>query len=107
MRLPGETTKKWTEIANYGTASSTSTTSAIANLTNYNEFLVVLTPTGNTNRCLGSAIVPAALFLVQQDPSNGQTQVSDGTNSCGVSYKGNNQLKLYTGQYSGIAVYAR
>lgn len=97
----------WTQIASYQTASGNTTTSAISGLQEYNEFLVVLTPVGVPARFMNSMVVVKSNFLFNNDSANGLHQLSDATRSCGVSYMGNNQLKLYTGAYSGIVVYAR
>jgi len=97
----------WTQIASYQTASSSTTTSAISGLGDYNEFLVVLTPVGVPARFMNSMVVAKSNFLVNSDSTNGYHQISDNERSGGVSYMGSNQLKLYTGTYSGIVVYAR
>lgn len=97
---------EWTLIKTFGTASGNNT-STITGIEDYDEFLVVLTPTGATGRCMNSSVIPADMFLTEADSSNGYHQVSDRERVCGVSYMGNNQLKVYTGAYSGIAVYAR
>lgn len=106
--LMKEISKKysWNIIANYQTTNS-NTTLTISNITSYNEFLIGLTPNGAPTRFLNSAVIPKELFLTNADASNGVHQVSADTRSCGTSYRGDNQLKLYTGAYSGIVVYAR
>lgn len=108
MRMPGEKSLEWTRIASFQTASSTRT-DTISGITNYSEILVTLTPNGSPERVLGSIIIPSEYFFAgTSDPGNGQHQLEGGGNrSCGISYIGNNKIKLYTGTYSGIAVYTR
>lgn len=97
----------WTRIANYQTASS-NTTVMVDDITNYSDFLMALTPEGEPARVLNSATIPKEMFLINLDAGNGLHQIIGIDNrGCGLSYRGNNQLKLYTKANSGIVVYAR
>ena len=102
----------WTEIARYTTADS-NTTQTISNLTDYNELLVTVGATNAPTRILNSIVIPIQLFTATvADTGNGYFQVAYMTEAgypwqSGISYLGNNQIKLYNNSRSNIVVYAR
>ena len=58
---------RWTRLVSYQTASGTKT-ETIADITNYNEFMITLTPNGSPERVFACAVIPRDYFLATSDP---------------------------------------
>lgn len=101
---------KWTEVGRNATANS-NTTITVQNLELYHEVMFTIGPVGDVSRVLSSATVPMGRFKVTGDASNGYYQTNNYTGSVnflsGISYLGNNQIKLYASSNTGVVVYVR
>lgn len=104
---------RWKKIAELGLNDSEVVT--INNLSSYNEIMITVgNSSENPERILASTTIPVGVLLSStNDSSNGFYQVaytpanSDYIILAGVSYLGNNQLKLYTNARATLAVYAK
>lgn len=102
----------WKKITQFVNLNSQDTVT-VDNLSNYKEIMISVGDTPYPDRILASSIIPIDVLTSSiRDSGFGFHQVlymieNGNPFQAGISYLGNNQLKLYTGARGTLTVYAR
>lgn len=103
--------KKWTKLTSYSTSTADKIVKDVENLSNYNEFLMTVSQTGNTYRILASLVIPAEMLFgttAYNNKGTHQAMLPSSTSLYGgLDYVGNNQLRIWAGAEVSVAIFGR